>query len=84
MFTQHLVQRADGAGRVPVCELLVNNSAVSHFIVTGRTQQIYSAIETGKNLGMMTVDQSLRALLEEGLIDIEVARALSHNPLQYE
>ena len=84
VFAQHLVRRTDGNGRVPVCELLVNNPAVSHFIVTGRTQQIYSAIETGKNLGMVTVDQSLRSLLERGLIDIEVARALSRNPAQYQ
>lgn len=83
VFTQHLVRRADGEGRVPVCELLVNNPAVSHFIVTGRTQQIYSAIETGRNLGMVTMDQSLRSLLEQGLVDIEVARALSRNPAQY-
>ena len=84
VFAQHLVRRTDGNGRVPVCELLVNNPAVSHFIVTGRTQQIYSAIETGKNLGMVTVDQSLRSLLGRGLIDIEVARALSRNPAQYQ
>ena len=84
VFTQHLVRRTDGNGRIPVCELLVNNPAVSHFIVTGRTQQIYSAIETGRNLGMVTVDQSLRSLLERGLIDIEVARALSRNPAQYQ
>lgn len=84
VFTQHLVRRSDGDGRIPVCELLVNNTAVSHFIVTGRTQQIYSAMETGGNLGMLTVDQSLRALLEEGLVDVDVARALSRNPLQYQ
>ena len=84
VFTQHLVERFDGEGRIPVCELMVNNPAISHFIVTGRSQQIYSAIETGRNAGMVTVDQSLHALLEEGLIDINVARALSRNPLQYD
>lgn len=84
IFTQHLVQRLDREGRVPVCEYLVNNSAVSNFIVTGRSQQLYSAIETGGPYGMRTLDQSLRALLEEGVIDVRVARALSKNPLQYQ
>ena len=84
VFAQHLVPRADGEGRVPVCELMVNNAAVSNFIVTGRSQQLYSAIETGGPYGMQTMDQSLRALLEEGLIDLNVAIALSKNPLQYQ
>ena len=82
--TQHLVPRTDGEGRVPVCELMVNNAAVSNFIVTGRSQQLYSAIETGGPYGMQTMDQSLRALLEVGLIDLNVAIALSKNPLQYQ
>jgi len=84
IFTQHLVQRVDGEGRVPVCELMVNNAAVSNFIVTGRSQQLYSAIETGGPYGMRTIDQSLRDLLEEGLIDPRVAMSLSKNPLQYQ
>ena len=62
----------------------MNNPAVSNFIVTGRTQQLYSAIETGGPYGMRTLDQSLRALLEEGLIGEHVARALSRNPLQFQ
>ena len=84
VVTQHLVQRSDGAGRVPVCELMVNNAAISNFIVAGRSQQLYSAIETGGPYGMQTLDQSLRALLEEGLIVPDVAIALSKNPYQYQ
>lgn len=84
ILTQHLAVRADGEGRIPVCELLVNNTAVSHFIVTGRSQQIYSAIETGGPYGMQTIDQSLHELLDRGLIDVSVAKALSRNPLQYD
>lgn len=84
IFTQHLVQRVDGEGRVPVCEYMVNNPAVSNFIVTGRSQQIYSAIETGGPYGMRTLDQSLRRLLEDGFIDERTARALSKNPMQYQ
>ena len=84
IFAQHLVRRLDGTDRVPVCEYLVNNPAVSNFIVTGRSQQLYSAIETGGPYGMRTLDQSLRALLEEGLIGENVARALSRSPLQFQ
>ena len=83
IFTQHLVRRADGDGRVPVCELLVNNPAISNFIVTGRSQQVYSAMEVGGPYGMCTIDQSLNALLDAGLITAETACALSKNPQQY-
>ena len=84
IFAQHLVRRLDGLGRVPVCEYMVNNPAVSNFIVTGRSQQLYSAMETGGPYGMRTLDQSLCVLLEEGLIDVSIARALSKNPLQFQ
>ena len=83
IFAQHLVRRADGDGRVPVCELLVNNPAISNFIVTGRSQQVYSAMEVGGPYGMCTIDQSLNTLLDAGLITVEAARALSKNPQQY-
>ena len=78
------VRRTDGDGRVPVCELMVNNAAIANFIANGRSQQIYSAIETGGPYGMQTLDQSLRMLLEEGLIEPSVAMSLSKNPLQYQ
>lgn len=84
ILTQHLVLRADRNGRVPVCELMVNNSAVSNFIVTGRSQQLYSAIETGGPYGMRTKDQSLRELVERGVIGLELAAALSKNPMQFQ
>lgn len=84
IFAQHLVPRADRTGRVPVCELMVNNAAIANFIANGRSQQIYSAIETGGPYGMQTTDQSLRMLLEEGLIEPSVAMALSKNPQQYQ
>ena len=83
IFTQHLLRRLDGEGRVPAFELLVNNPAVSNFIVTGRSQQIYSAMEVGGPYGMCTLDQSLYALLENGLIDVNAARALSKNPASF-
>lgn len=81
--TQHLVPLADGSGRIPVCELLVNTPAVANHIVTQRSALIYSAIETGGPSGMISQDQSLRELLEAGCIDLRVAQALSRNPAAF-
>lgn len=80
IFAQHLLPKADGSGRVPAYELLVNNSAVANFIISGRILQMYSAIETGGPYGMNTLDQSLLNLLNLGLIDERVAVSLAKNP----
>lgn len=79
IFAQHLLASPSGA-RHPACELLVNTPACANLIATGRTAQIYSIIETGRNAGMLTLDQSLAELLAAGRIDERTALALSKNP----
>ena len=60
--------RKDGGGRVAAYEVLVANPAIKAMIRTGRTEQILSAIQTGKRDGMQTLEQSLDELLERRLI----------------
>ena len=80
VVAQHLLQTSDGKGRVPACELLVNTTAVANLIVTGRSAQIYSMIETGSAFGMKSLDQSLFDLCSEGKVTEAVALSLSKNP----
>lgn len=80
VFAQHLLPDATGCSRHPACELLVNTPAAANLIATGRTAQLYSVIETGANVGMCTLDQSLVALVSYGLVDERAALALSRNP----
>jgi twitching motility protein PilT len=77
---QHLLPVANGEGRVPAVELLVNTTAVANMVSTGRTQQIYSLIETGGQYGMCTLDESLATLCRSGKIAERTAMALSKNP----
>lgn len=77
---QHLLPVANGEGRVPAVELLVNTTAVANMVATGRTQQIYSLIETGGQYGMCTLDESLATLCRSGKIAERTAMALSKNP----
>lgn len=79
IFAQHLLA-SPGGTRHPACELLVNTPACANLIATGRTAQIYSVIETGRNAGMLTLDQSLAELLAAGRVDERTALALSKNP----
>jgi len=79
IFAQHLVPSISG-GRVPACELLVNTTAVANLIATGRSMQLYSALETGAGQGMLTLDRSLAELLAADRIAESTALALSRNP----
>ncbi len=58
-----------GGGRVAAYEILIGGSAVSNLIREGKTFQIYSVIQTGKAQGMMTMNDSLMALVRSKTID---------------
>ena len=68
ILSQQLVPRADGNGRVLALELLVNTPAVSNCIREGKTFMLPGVMQTGKNVGMITMDESLRQLYVQGLI----------------
>ena len=80
IFAQHLLPTADGAGRVPACELMVATPAVANLVATGRSNQLYSALETGSAQGMFTLEQSLAALVAAGRVASAAAEALSRAP----
>jgi twitching motility protein PilT len=49
-------------------ELLVNTPAVAATIREGKTFMLNGIMQTGKNVGMITMDDSLRSLYQQGLI----------------
>lgn len=65
---QALLPRADGEGRVPVVEILVNLPAVANLIREGKTFQIASAMQTKRSQGMLTFETSVNELIRQGLI----------------
>jgi len=73
--SQRLIVRADGKGRVPAAEVLVNTARVRELILDPqRTREIRDAIAQGLHpYGMVSFDQSLTALVKEGLISYEQA-----------
>lgn len=80
VVAQQLLPRADRPGRAPAVEILRGTPAVMNLIVSGRSAQIYSAMESGSGLGMQTYDQSLAQLARERTISLDVARPLTRNP----
>jgi len=73
VIAQQLLKRADGEGRVAVLEILVANQAVSNLIREGKTYQIASILQTGKKIGMQTIDQHLTELVNSGVITTKEA-----------
>ncbi|MEO0122934.1 MAG: type IV pilus twitching motility protein PilT [candidate division WOR-3 bacterium] len=84
VITETLVRRKDGAGRVAAFEIMVCTPAIRSAIREGKTPQIYTAIQTGSRLGMIQMDQYLRNLLNQGIIEYEEALAHCTNPDEFE
>ncbi len=78
VIAQTLCQKI-GGGRVAAYEILIGNSAVANLIREGKTFQIYSVMQTGKAQGMMTLNDSLMALVRSRTIDPPEAFRLSVN-----
>ncbi len=75
VIAQTLLKKADGGGRVGVFEVLVGTNAVRNLIRENQVPQIYSMMQTGSRYGMITMEESINNLLEEGAIDASQARA---------
>jgi len=64
---QTLVKKV-GGGRVVATEVMVTTSAVANLIREGKTYQVPSAMQAGRELGMHTMDQHLADLVNAGMI----------------
>lgn len=71
VFSQQLVPKKDGSGRVMALELLVNTAAIANCIREGKTFMIPGLIQTGKQQGMRLMDDSLQELYLNGVISAE-------------
>ncbi|MCI3922542.1 type IV pilus twitching motility protein PilT [Paenibacillus sp. TRM 82003] len=74
VIAQRLLPRADGAGRVAAMEILVSTPAVANLIRTEKVHQIRSMMQTGKALGMQTMENSLRELVQQRIITMDTAK----------
>ena len=68
VVAQKLLPRADGPGRVAAFEILIATPAVRNLIREGKTHQLPSIIQTNARLGMVTMEMSLKTLLQQGII----------------
>ena len=75
-----LIPRRDGLGQVPACEVLVMTPTIRELLRENRPEQIPPLLHDGAIYGMQTMTQALYALVRNGLVAPEAARALAECP----
>ncbi|MEX2580122.1 MAG: type IV pilus twitching motility protein PilT [Verrucomicrobiales bacterium] len=80
VISQQLVPKKDGSGRELALELLVNTPAVSALVRDGKTFMLPGVMQTGKNVGMIMMDDALTNLYRDGLISREEALGRAIDP----
>ncbi len=83
VISQTLLKR-NGGGRVAAFEIMIGIPAIRNLIRKNKVAQMYSAIQTGASHGMVTLDQALMTLLQDGLISAKDARAKAQNKDAFE
>ena len=85
IVSQRLVQKADGKGRVPAVEVLVNTGRVFDRLVDPeQTDSIVDVIADGAYYGMQSFDQALVLLVKDGLVTVDEARRTASSPHDFD
>jgi twitching motility protein PilT len=79
VISQRLLPNISDTGRLPGVEIMFSTPGISNLIRQGKDDMIYSSIETGLNDGMVTMEQCLLKLVNEGKITTEAAIAAAKN-----
>jgi twitching motility protein PilT len=84
IVTQTLLPSADGRKRVPALEVLLPDDAVRNLIRQGKTEQIYSVMQTNTGRGMQTMEQCLADLVVRKQITQETAVGVTSRREEFE
>jgi twitching motility protein PilT len=79
VISQTLCKTMDGTGRVAAHEIMVGTPAIRNLIREAKVAQMYSAIQTGQQYGMQTLDQNLQDLVKKRIISPAEARSKAAN-----
>ncbi|CAH0532598.1 Twitching mobility protein [Vibrio stylophorae] len=80
VISQSLLKRR-GGGRVAAHEIMIGTPAIRNLIREDKVAQMYSMIQTGQQHGMVTLEQSVKKLIAEGVIEQEEGNAKLNGPI---
>lgn len=78
VISQTLLKK-DNGGRIAAHEIMLCTPAIRNLIRESKIAQMYSAIQTGRSVGMQTLDQCLQELVQKGQISRKAAKAKAEN-----
>ena len=78
VIAQTLLKRI-GGGRIAAHEIMIGTPAIRNLIREDKVAQMYSAIQTGQQYGMQTLDQCLHDMLQRGVISKQDAKMRASN-----
>ncbi len=78
VISQTLLKK-NGGGRVAAHEIMIGTPAIRNLIRENKIAQMYSAIQTGQQFGMNTLDQNLQELVNKNVVNRNEARSKAAN-----
>lgn len=78
VISQTLLKK-NGGGRIAAHEIMIGTPAIRNLIRENKIAQMYSAIQTGQQFGMQTLDQNLQHLVQQNLVTRQEARLKAVN-----
>ena len=79
VISQTLLKTKEGNSRVAAHEIMIGTPAIRNLIRENKVAQMYSAIQTGQNFGMQTLDQNLLEMVRRNLVSSAEARNKAAN-----
>jgi len=80
VISQILLLRRDRTGRIPAVEVMMVDSSIRNLIRENKVHQIDSALTSGRMRGNISLDQSLKKLIEEDIIEPSVGVEFARDP----
>lgn len=83
IIIQQPIQSVDMESKPMAHEILINNNAIKRLLIESKLSQIPLAMQSYKEMGMVTMEESLKALVTAELVDKESAYQYANHPKQF-
>ena len=84
VISQQLLPTIHKPGRAAALEIMINTNAVANLIRQGKLDQLETAIQSGGNIGMKSMDNALMELVEKGWVSGKEAYLQANNKHKFE
>ena len=80
VLSQVLLRSSDGKNRVMAMEIMLGTPSISNLIREGKTHQMPTIIHGAQSVGMQTLDQDIKNLIQDGRVTFEEAISKAKDP----